>query len=33
MVMTHRGIPEGSPGAAGWQMAFDKLDAELAPAP
>ena len=25
MVMTHVGIPEGSPGAAGWTMAFDKL--------
>ena len=25
MVMTHAGIPEDSPGAAGWQMAFDKL--------
>ena len=29
MVMTHIGIPEGSPGAAGWQMALDKLEAEL----
>ena len=29
MVMTHFGIPEGSPGEAGWQMALDKLDAEL----
>jgi uncharacterized protein YndB with AHSA1/START domain len=27
MVMTHVGIPEGSPGAAGWTMAFDKLAA------
>lgn len=26
MVLTHLGIPEGSPGAAGWTMAFDKLD-------
>lgn len=25
MVMTHAGIPEDSPGAAGWTMAFDKL--------
>ncbi len=25
MTMTHVGIPEGSPGAAGWTMAFDKL--------
>jgi len=23
--MTHRGIPAGSPGAAGWTMALDKL--------
>jgi uncharacterized protein YndB with AHSA1/START domain len=30
MVMTHIGIPEGSPGAAGWAMAFDKLVALLA---
>lgn len=27
MVLTHVGIPEGSPGAAGWLMAFDKLTA------
>ncbi len=27
MVMTHTGIPEGSPGATGWAMAFDKLAA------
>ncbi len=27
MVMTHAGIPEDSPGAAGWAMAFDKLAA------
>ena len=27
MVLTHVGIPEGSPGAAGWTMAFDKLTA------
>ena len=25
MIMTHVGIPEGSPGAAGWNMAFEKL--------
>ena len=25
MVMTHIGVPEGSPGAAGWTMALDKL--------
>lgn len=25
MVMTHVGIPAGSPGAVGWSMAFDKL--------
>lgn len=29
MVMTHTGIPEDSPGAAGWQMAFDKLGTRL----
>jgi uncharacterized protein YndB with AHSA1/START domain len=27
MVMTHSGIPSGSPGAAGWTMAFAKLAA------
>ena len=27
MTMTHIGIPSDSPGAAGWTMAFDKLDA------
>jgi uncharacterized protein YndB with AHSA1/START domain len=27
MVMTHAGIPEDSPGAAGWKMALDKLAA------
>jgi uncharacterized protein YndB with AHSA1/START domain len=32
MVMTHAGIPSDSPGAAGWVMAFDKLDAHLATA-
>ena len=25
LVLTHRGIPAGSPGAAGWSMALDKL--------
>jgi uncharacterized protein YndB with AHSA1/START domain len=29
MQMTHRGLPVDSPGAAGWDMAFDKLAAEL----
>lgn len=29
MVMTHTGIPAGSPGATGWEMAFDKLAATL----
>jgi uncharacterized protein YndB with AHSA1/START domain len=27
MVMTHVGVPADSPGAAGWNMAFDKLTA------
>lgn len=26
MVLVHAGIPEGSPGAAGWIMAFEKLE-------
>ena len=30
MRMTHAGIPADSPGAMGWNMAFDKLDAHLA---
>jgi uncharacterized protein YndB with AHSA1/START domain len=30
MVMTHFGIPQGSPGEAGWAMALDKLAAYLA---
>lgn len=30
MIMTHAGIPADSPGAAGWAMAFDKLEAALA---
>ena len=29
MVLTHLGIPEGSPGALGWTMALDKLAAHL----
>jgi uncharacterized protein YndB with AHSA1/START domain len=31
MVMTHRGIAVGSPGAAGWTMALDKLAARVDP--
>lgn len=30
MVLTHRGIPNDSPGAAGWAMALDKLSAHVA---
>jgi uncharacterized protein YndB with AHSA1/START domain len=30
VLMTHAGIPSDSPGAMGWQMAFDKLAAHLA---
>ena len=30
MVMTHIGIPSDSPGAAGWAMAFDKLESYAA---
>ena len=33
MVLTHVGIPEGSPGAAGWNMAFDKLGVYVARLP
>ena len=29
MVLTHAGIPEDSPGAAGWQMALEKLAAHV----
>jgi uncharacterized protein YndB with AHSA1/START domain len=29
VVMTHAGVPTDSPGAAGWEMAFDKLAATL----
>jgi uncharacterized protein YndB with AHSA1/START domain len=30
MAMTHVGVPSDSPGATGWQLAFDKLGAALA---
>jgi uncharacterized protein YndB with AHSA1/START domain len=30
MVLTHVGVPAGSPGAAGWAMALEKLAAHLA---
>jgi uncharacterized protein YndB with AHSA1/START domain len=30
MIMTHAGVPAGSPGAAGWTSAFDKLAAQIA---
>jgi uncharacterized protein YndB with AHSA1/START domain len=30
MVMTHVGVPDDSPGAAGWAMAFAKLSARVA---
>ena len=30
MVMTHAGIPADSPGAMGWNMALDKLEAHIA---
>jgi uncharacterized protein YndB with AHSA1/START domain len=30
MVMTHVGVPAGSPGATGWNMALDKLAALIA---
>ena len=30
LVLTHVGVPAGSPGAAGWSMALDKLAARLA---
>lgn len=29
MVLTHVGVPADSPGAMGWQMAIDKLEARL----
>ena len=33
IVVTHRGVPADSPGAAGWTMALDKLAAYVATAP
>ncbi|NNC79201.1 MAG: SRPBCC domain-containing protein [Acidimicrobiales bacterium] len=30
MTMTHVGVPAGSPGAMGWGMALDKLEAHVA---
>jgi uncharacterized protein YndB with AHSA1/START domain len=30
MVLTHHGVPAGSPGAVGWSMALDKLATRLA---
>lgn len=30
MILTHVGVPADSPGAAGWQMAFDKLATHIA---
>ena len=30
MVITHAGVPADSPGAMGWNMALDKLEAHLA---
>lgn len=30
LVLTHRGIPAGSPGEAGWRSALDELDRRLA---
>ena len=30
MVLVHVGIPQDSPGAAGWEMALDKLAGQLA---
>lgn len=30
MVMTHAGVPADSPGAAGWNMAIDKLESHAA---
>jgi uncharacterized protein YndB with AHSA1/START domain len=30
LTLTHVGVPVGSPGAAGWTMAFDKLASALA---
>lgn len=31
LTLTHEGIPAGSPGEMGWQMALDKLAARLTP--
>jgi uncharacterized protein YndB with AHSA1/START domain len=31
LVLTHVGIPSDSPGATGWAMALDKLEAHLVP--
>lgn len=31
VVLTHRGIPAGSPGEAGWLAALDELDRRLTP--
>jgi uncharacterized protein YndB with AHSA1/START domain len=33
MILTHVGIPAGSPGAVGWTMALDKLDGLLSAGP
>ncbi len=33
MVLTHVGVPAGSPGAVGWTMALDKLATHLAQTP
>ena len=33
VVLTHHGIPAGSPGEAGWAMALDHLAARLEPQP
>ncbi|MDX1378895.1 MAG: SRPBCC domain-containing protein, partial [Anaerolineales bacterium] len=32
MVMTHAGVPADSPGASGWNQAFDKLAEQIATA-
>ena len=32
MVMTHIGVPADSPGALGWGMAIDKMEARIAEA-
>lgn len=33
MTLTHFGVPEGSPGAAGWSMALEKFGAHIAAQP